>query len=203
ARTVWGAGSMLPRGALFSGGKARKNVLPPMPAGGAMSPTVVRSRPCRPNRSNAACSSSARDVTRLRPARPAAGAAPRRAASAVVSTTGVFTTGASAAGPSAAGACISCARTTTGACHRATLRARSAARLAPFAVWHSVPLLFALSAITRPEEAVMTQQATMEAAPAGERGELAQASPPAEQNGTGDQALIADELLVEEVSIDG
>jgi len=49
----------------------------------------------------------------------------------------------------------------------------------------------------------MTQQATMEAAPAGERGELAQASLPAEQNGTGDRALIADELLVEEVSIDG
>jgi mycofactocin precursor len=49
----------------------------------------------------------------------------------------------------------------------------------------------------------MTQQATLEAAPAGEQGELAQASLPAEQNGTADQALIADELLVEEVSIDG
>jgi mycofactocin precursor len=49
----------------------------------------------------------------------------------------------------------------------------------------------------------MTQQATMEAAPARGQEELAQVSLPAEQDGTAGQALIADELLVEEVSIDG
>jgi mycofactocin precursor len=47
----------------------------------------------------------------------------------------------------------------------------------------------------------MTQQATMEAAPAREQEELAQVDLPADQ--TADRGLIADELLVEEVSIDG
>jgi len=47
----------------------------------------------------------------------------------------------------------------------------------------------------------MTQQATIEAAPAREQEEPAQVDLPAEQ--AADQALIADELLVEEVSIDG
>src|SRR5215213_9898230 len=39
-----------------------------MPAAAAMSSTVVRSNPCRPNSSNATCSSSPREVTRRRPA---------------------------------------------------------------------------------------------------------------------------------------
>jgi mycofactocin precursor len=47
----------------------------------------------------------------------------------------------------------------------------------------------------------MTQQATIEAAPAREQEEPALVDLPAEQ--PADQALIADELLVEEVSIDG
>ena len=47
----------------------------------------------------------------------------------------------------------------------------------------------------------MTQQTTMEAGPAREQEELAQVDLPADH--TADRALIADELLVEEVSIDG
>ena len=47
----------------------------------------------------------------------------------------------------------------------------------------------------------MTQQATIDAAPAREQEELAQVDLPAAQ--AADRALIADELLVEEVSIDG
>src|SRR5215831_18953255 len=148
-----------------------------MPAAAAMSSTVVRSKPCRPNRSNAACSSSARDVTRLRPARPAAGAAPRRAA------------------------CTTVERTTTGACHGAH-PAGEVRRP------DSRPCGLALGAVmVRPEchnptwGGAMAQQTTMEAAPALEQEQLAQVSLPAEQNGTADQALIAEELLVEEVSI--
>jgi mycofactocin precursor len=44
----------------------------------------------------------------------------------------------------------------------------------------------------------MTQQATIEATQAPAQEELPQASPAADE-----EALIADELLVEEVSIDG
>ena len=47
----------------------------------------------------------------------------------------------------------------------------------------------------------MTQQSTMEAAPAREQEELAQVSLPAEE--AAGREVIADELLVEEVSIDG
>ena len=47
----------------------------------------------------------------------------------------------------------------------------------------------------------MTQHATMEAAPAREQEELAQVDLPAEE--AAGQEVIADELLVEEVSIDG
>jgi len=47
----------------------------------------------------------------------------------------------------------------------------------------------------------MTQQATMEPTRSREQEELAQLSLPAEE--AADHALIADELLVEEVSIDG
>jgi mycofactocin precursor len=46
----------------------------------------------------------------------------------------------------------------------------------------------------------MTQQATIEAAPAQE--ELGQVTPAVDEPAA-DEALIADELLVEEVSIDG
>jgi mycofactocin precursor len=46
----------------------------------------------------------------------------------------------------------------------------------------------------------MTRQATMEAAPAPAQEELAQLTLAA---GEEEEALIADELLVEEVSIDG
>jgi mycofactocin precursor len=46
----------------------------------------------------------------------------------------------------------------------------------------------------------MTQQATIEATPAAEQEELAQVVSPAAKE---EEALIADELLVEEVSIDG
>jgi mycofactocin precursor len=69
----------------------------------------------------------------------------------------------------------------------------------------------------------MTQQATIEATPAAEQEELAQVVTPTARGGLGpsgsgvspgstvsprastgeDEALIADELLVEEVSIDG
>jgi mycofactocin precursor len=45
----------------------------------------------------------------------------------------------------------------------------------------------------------MTQQATIEATPAAEQEELAQVINSAPE----EEALIADELLVEEVSIDG
>ena len=47
----------------------------------------------------------------------------------------------------------------------------------------------------------MTQQATMEAAPAREQEELGQVDLRAEE--AAGQEVIADELLVEEVSIDG
>jgi mycofactocin precursor len=46
----------------------------------------------------------------------------------------------------------------------------------------------------------MTQQATIEATPAAEQEELTQVVTPTPQE---EEALIADELLVEEVSIDG
>jgi mycofactocin precursor len=65
-------------------------------------------------------------------------------------------------------------------------------------LWHWVSLLSALSANTRHQvlEAVMTEQAVM-----------AGTATAAEQDGraaeTEDEALIAEELLVEEVSIDG
>jgi mycofactocin precursor len=49
----------------------------------------------------------------------------------------------------------------------------------------------------------MTQQATIEAAPAREQEALAQAKPAVEDQRPAEEALIADELLVEEVSIDG
>jgi mycofactocin precursor len=49
----------------------------------------------------------------------------------------------------------------------------------------------------------MTQQATMEVTTAPEREELAQVTPAAEEKRAAEEALIADELLVEEVSIDG
>jgi mycofactocin precursor len=56
----------------------------------------------------------------------------------------------------------------------------------------------------------MTKQAVMEPAPAqvteplGEQAPVAEADVPAQPvRGAGDEALIADELLVEEVSIDG
>jgi mycofactocin precursor len=65
-------------------------------------------------------------------------------------------------------------------------------------------LLSALSAIARcaTAEAVMTEQATMEAAPAPPVLEPV-AGAAGEPRGRADEALIADELLVEEVSIDG
>ncbi len=46
----------------------------------------------------------------------------------------------------------------------------------------------------------MTQQATIEATPAAEQEELAQVTTSTPEEA---EALIADELLVEEVSIDG
>ncbi len=65
-------------------------------------------------------------------------------------------------------------------------------------LWHSVSLLSALSAgyRTADTEAVMTEQAVMEV-PA------AVTEPDGQDPGPGDEALVADELLVEEVSIDG
>jgi len=49
----------------------------------------------------------------------------------------------------------------------------------------------------------MTQQATMEAAAVPVQEAPAQVSEAAEAGGAAEEGLIADELLVEEVSIDG
>jgi mycofactocin precursor len=95
----------------------------------------------------------------------------------------------------------------TGACHarpgRATQRpARQrpdpSPDPGPLVLWHSVSLLSALSAIPdQVLEAIMTEQAVMEAT----------AATVAEQDdrdlAAEDEALVAEELLVEEVSIDG
>ena len=66
-------------------------------------------------------------------------------------------------------------------------------------LWHSVSLLSALNAgyPAADLEAVMTEQAVMEPATA--------VAEPEDQNlvAGGDEALVAEELLVEEVSIDG
>jgi mycofactocin precursor len=77
------------------------------------------------------------------------------------------------------------------------------------ALWHSVPLLSAPGAIIRQSaartpaagatrEAGMTQQAVIEATPV-------QPTPTGDEpaDRASDEALVADELLVEEVSIDG
>src|ERR1700732_1525026 len=75
------------------------------------------------------------------------------------------------------------------------------------ALWHSVPLVSALSAITlrQAAEAGMTEQAQMETTQAQATGEpqaTGEALAPSEALAA-DEALIAEELLVEEISIDG
>ena len=67
ARIRSSSAAKLPHGTSFLDAKYRKKVRRPMPAALAMSSTVVPSKPCRSNSSNATCSSSARVVIRLRP----------------------------------------------------------------------------------------------------------------------------------------
>src|SRR5260370_22756708 len=62
-RSFASSASKSPQPTSFLVGKYRKNVRRPIPAALAMSSIVVRSNPCRSNRSNATCSSFARDVT--------------------------------------------------------------------------------------------------------------------------------------------
>jgi mycofactocin precursor len=70
----------------------------------------------------------------------------------------------------------------------------------PLVLWHSVSLMSALNAVTRRKttEAVMTEHAVMEPAATA-------VAEPEDQNlvAADDEALVAGELLVEEVSIDG
>src|SRR5580693_8956653 len=148
-----------------------------------MSSTVVRSKPCRSNRSNATCSRSAREVTGLRPAR----------ATGTAVGTGLTSS-------------LRCQRRAGLSQEHAT--ARHAMRSNPGGGSLSAgrdPCHLALGAVTvctrchyQATEVAMTQQAVIEATPA--EPELAEEEA---MDRAAEEALVADELLVEEVSIDG